>query len=128
MLQGAAASNKEKSLQSLQALETQVVQLQSRLAYMEEEKGRLVAAAKGKNEQVGISTLLAVWQSTPNTPENSEKAFNVTSAHKIGLAVALTVAKLFQASPALPVSTSAAHASKGRNRTFSSIPTLHAPD
>ena len=56
MLQGAATSSKAKSMQSLQALEAQVVQLQSRLAYMEEEKGRLVAAAKGKNEQVMITT------------------------------------------------------------------------
>lgn len=52
MLQGPSASSKVKDVQNLQALEAQVKQLQSRLGYMEEEKGRLVAAAKGKNEQV----------------------------------------------------------------------------
>ncbi len=36
------------------SLEAQVGQLQRRLMYMEEEKARLVAAAKGKNEQVQV--------------------------------------------------------------------------
>lgn len=36
----------------VQSLEAKVGQLQSRLAYMEDEKARLVTAAKSKNEQV----------------------------------------------------------------------------
>ena len=40
----------------VESLEAQVGQLQSRLMYMEEEKARLVAAAKGKNEQVRVIT------------------------------------------------------------------------
>ena len=51
-MQGPPATSSTKDLRSLQALEAQVVQLHSRLAFMEEEKTRLVAAAKGKNEQV----------------------------------------------------------------------------
>ena len=51
-MQGPPASSSTKDVRSLQALEAQVVQLHSRLAFMEEEKTRLVAAAKGKNEQV----------------------------------------------------------------------------
>lgn len=46
------SSSRARDVQSLQALEGQVLQMQSRLGYMEEEKARLVAAAKGKNEQV----------------------------------------------------------------------------
>lgn len=51
-MQETSASSKLKDVKNLQTLEAQVKQLQSRLGYMEEEKGRLVAAAKGKNEQV----------------------------------------------------------------------------
>lgn len=36
----------------VQSLEAKVDQLQTRLAYMEDEKTRLITAAKNKNEQV----------------------------------------------------------------------------
>ncbi len=47
-------STSRPSSPEVESLEAQVGQLQSRLMYMEEEKARLVAAAKGKNEQVQV--------------------------------------------------------------------------
>jgi len=47
-------STTRPSSPEVESLEAQVGQLQSRLMYMEEEKARLVAAAKGKNEQVQV--------------------------------------------------------------------------
>jgi len=49
-------SSSRPSSPEVESLEAQVGQLQSRLMYMEEEKARLVAAAKGKNEQVQVIT------------------------------------------------------------------------
>lgn len=45
-------STSRPSSPDLESLETQVVQLQSRLRFMEDEKARLTAAAKSKNKQV----------------------------------------------------------------------------
>lgn len=42
----------KSSSSEVQSLEAKVDQLQSRLAYMEDEKTRLITAAKSKNEQV----------------------------------------------------------------------------
>ena len=47
-------STSRPSSPEVESLEAQVGQLQSRQMYMEEEKARLVAAAKGKNEQVQV--------------------------------------------------------------------------
>ena len=45
-------SSVRSSSSEVQSLEAKVDQLQSRLAYMEDEKTRLITAAKNKNEQV----------------------------------------------------------------------------
>ena len=45
-------SSSRSSSQEVQTLEAKVSQLQSRLIYMEDEKARLIMAAKSKNEQV----------------------------------------------------------------------------
>lgn len=54
-------STTRPSSPEVESLEAQVGQLQSRLMYMEEEKARLVAAAKGKNEQVQIVNAASVF-------------------------------------------------------------------
>ena len=54
-------STTRPSSPEVESLEAQVGQLQSRLMYMEEEKARLVAAAKGKNEQVQVVHAVSVF-------------------------------------------------------------------
>ena len=86
----------------VESLEAQVGQLQSRLQYMEEEKARLVAAAKGKNEQVQVVNAATMFViGNPNCCSGYEDHAQCETKHQAhqSHAASLWIANLKTCSP-----------------------------